>query len=314
MTAVLNSVLPLFALVLVGYGAMRFRALSPEGLAGLNRFVYVFALPVMLFFTMARSPLDGLFDWRIVAAYSGASVTVFVAALLLMPLLFPGRSIAERTVVAGAGSFSNIAYLGVPLVIGAFGPGVGAPAGLILLADNLILIPLIMAFLEGSTGSRTSPLRLVGKVLAGFARNPFLLGMLAGAVWGILRLPLPEPVLRFGDLLGGAAGPCALFALGGSLYGRPIAEGRAEVGFASLLKLFAHPALAAVAAFWIFGLPDEIAVLVVAIAALPTGANIFVLASQYEAAVARASTVVLVTTGMAVVTVSGLLLYLAGRT
>jgi malonate transporter len=311
MDAVFNSVLPLFALVLIGYAAMRFKALSAAGLEGLNRFVYLFALPVMLFFTMARSPLDVFFDWRIVAAYTGSSVIVFAGAIALSMLLFRGRSFQERTIVAGCASFSNIAYLGVPLMIGAFGPAAGAPSGLILLTDNLILISIVMACLEASGGGRVSVARLVLKVAVGFGRNPFMLGMLTGALWGLFGPELPGPVNRFGDLLGAAAGPCALFALGGTLYGRPIADGRGEVIFASGLKLFLHPVLAAVGAFLIFDLPRETAVLIVAIAALPTGANMFVLATQYRAAALRASTTVLVTTGLAVVTVSGLLFWIA---
>lgn len=311
MDAVFNSVLPLFALVLLGYGAMRFRALSEAGLEGVNRFVYYFALPVMLFFTMARNPLDAFFDWRIVAAYSGSSVLIFAGSILLGALLFRNSTFRERTIVAGCGSFSNIAYLGVPLMIGAFGPSAGAPSGLILLTDNLILISIVMACLEASGGGRVSLGGLILKVAIGFGRNPFMLGMLTGALWGLFGPELPGPINRFGDLLGAAAGPCALFALGGTLYGRPVAEGRGEVIFASMLKLFVHPALAAVAAFLIFDLPQETAVLIVAIAALPTGANMFVLATQYRAAALRASTTVLVTTGLAVVTVSALVLWLS---
>lgn len=312
MTAVLDSVLPLFALVLLGYAAMRLRVLSEAGLSGLNRFVYYFALPVMLFFIFARAPVGELFDWRLIAAYSGGSVTIFFLTLLVGMALFRGRTLAERTVVAGGASFANIAYLGVPLVLGALGPAAGPPAGLILLADNLIVITLIMGFLEAASAPSFRPVRLALNVLAGFGRNPFMLGMILGVLWGLLGLPLPAPVDRFGTLLGGAAGPCALFALGGSLYGRPIAEGRAEVALASLCKLVLHPALAAVLAFLVLGLPTDLAILVTVIASLPTGANIFVLAAQYDAAVARASTIVLLTTGLAVLTVSGLLIALAG--
>lgn len=310
MDAVFNSVLPLFALVLIGYAAMRYRALSEAGLEGLNRFVYLFALPVMLFFTMARSPLDAFFDWRIVAAYTGSTVVIYAGAIALGFLLFKGRSFRERAIVAGCASFSNIAYLGVPLMIGAFGPAAGAPAGLILLTDNLILISIVMACLEASGEGRVSVLQVILKVATGFGRNPFMLGMLTGALWGLFGPEMPGPVNRFGDLLGAAAGPCALFALGGSLYGRPIAEGRSEVMLASAMKLFLHPVLAGVAAVLIFELPWPTAALIIAIAALPTGANMFVLATQYRAAALRASTTVLVTTGLAVATVSVLLLVL----
>ncbi len=306
MTSVINAVLPLFAMVLVGFAAMRFRLMGEAALSGLNTFVYFFALPVMLFFTMARSPIDGLFDWRIIAAYSGASVAVFAFVILFM---FRRLSMGERTILAGAAGFSNIAYLGVPLMIAAFGPSAGPTSGLILLTDNLILISLVMVFMEGSSGQRLNPLQLVGKVMLGFLPALILSGMLLGAIWGTLRLPIPGPVDNFGTLLGAAAGPCALFALGGTLYGRPIAEGRVQVAAISILKLAVMPALAALLAFHVFDLSTDVAVLIVAIAALPTGANIFVLASHYQQAAARASTIVLITTGLSVATVSALLLW-----
>lgn len=311
MTPILDSVLPLFALVLVGYGAVRFGILSEAGVRGLNGFVYYFALPVFLFFTMARAPLAELFDWRIVAAATGASCTVFFSALGLAWLLFPERRLAERTVVAAASGFGNVAYLGIPLMLGTFGAEAAAPTGLVVLADNLVLISLIMVFLELGTAPSVSPLRLAGRVLLGFGRNPFMLAMLLGAAVGLLAPPLPKPLDNFGTLLGSAAAPCALFALGGSLHGRPIAEGRSEVGFAMAMKLFVHPAIALLLAVYVFELTPFIALIVVAVAGMPTGTNIFVLASQYGVAIARASTTVLATTALAVLTVSALLVWLS---
>lgn len=311
MSIVVNAVLPLFALVLLGYAAMRLRLMTEAGLGGLNTFIYFFALPVMLFFTMARAPILDLFDWRLIVAYSGTSATIFLIALLGGALLFR-NSLQERAVIAGASSFSNIVYLGIPLAIVTLGPEAGPPAGMIVVADNLVIISLTMFCLEAGTPGATSVPRLIAQVLKGFLRNPFLIGMLLGVVVGLLRLPIPEPLDRFGSLLGAAAGPCALFAMGASLHGRPIAEGKAEVGLAVILKLAMMPLLGWVAADLLLGLPSETVALIVLIAALPTGANIFVLASQYGVASARASTAVLVTTGLAVVTVSGILIYLQG--
>mgnify|MGYP000126522769 CR=1 FL=1 len=308
MTSVVNAVLPLFAMVIVGYGAMRFRLMSDAALGGLNTFVYFFALPVMLFFTMARAPILDLFDWRLIVAYSGSSVTVFFVALAGCALLFR-NSMQERAVIAGASSFGNIVYLGIPLAISSLGPSAGPPAGMIVVADNLIVISLTMVFLEAAAPGRISFTRLVAQVLRGFLRNPFMIAMLLGVVIGIIRIPIPEPLDRFGSLLGGAAGPCALFALGGSLYGRPIAEGKAEVAWAALLKLALMPVIAYVMGAHVLELPTATVALIVLIAGLPTGANIFVLATQYNIASARASTIVLVTTGIAMFSVSGILLW-----
>ncbi|MDF1735610.1 MAG: AEC family transporter [Minwuia sp.] len=311
MTSVINAVLPLFAMVLVGFAAMRFRLMGEAALSGLNTFVYFFALPVMLFFTMARAPILDLFDWRLIVAFSGTSVTIFLIALLGGAVLFR-NTFQERAVIAGASSFGNIVYLGIPLAIASLGPAAGPPAGMIVVADNLIIISLTMFCMEAAAPGAVSIPRLFAQVFRGFLRNPFMIAMLVGVVVGIIQIPIPEPLDRFGSLLGGAAGPCALFALGGSLHGRPIAEGKGEVGFAVILKLAMMPLLAWVAAALLLDLPGETVALIVLIAGLPTGANIFVLATQYEVASARASTIVLVTTGLAVISVSGILIYMGG--
>lgn len=311
MTAVVNAVLPLFAMVLVGYGAMRFRLMSDAALSGLNTFVYFLALPVMLFFTMARAPVLDLFDWRLIVAFSGSSVTIFFVALLGGAVLFR-NSLQERAVIAGASSFGNIVYLGIPLAIASLGPSAGPPAGMIVVADNLIVISLTMVFLEAAAPGRIFLTRLVGQVLRGFLRNPFMIAMLLGVIVGIIQIPIPEPVDRFGSLLGGAAGPCALFALGGSLYGRPIADGKGEVACSVLLKLALMPVIAYVMGAYVLALPTPMVALVVLIAGLPTGANIFVLATRYNVASARVSTIVLISTGIAMFSVSGILLWLGG--
>lgn len=312
MAAILESALPLFALILLGYGAARFRVLGDGAITGLNAFVFWFALPTMLFFTMARAPVRELFDWRLAAAMCGTSSVVFAITLALGLLVFPRRTIAERAVVAGTACFGNLGYLGLPLVIGTLGPQAGPPAGFILMADNLFTIALIMTFLEIGAAGRTSAVRVVRRVLTGFFRNPFMIGMILGFGVGWFEAPIPAAVDRFGTILGGAAGPCALFALGGTLYGKPIADGRAEVGLAVLLKLVLMPTVGLVIAAWGLGLPQFEVLVFVVLAGLPTGAGVFVLATQYGVAVARASTAVLVTTALSVLTVPALLIWLGG--
>ena len=133
----------------------------------------------------------------------------------------------------------------------------------------------------------------------------------AGAACSISGLSLPLPVKAFGGLLGSAAAPCALFALGASLVGKPISDNVAEVGFLTFGKLVVHPAAAALIGYGLLGLDPFYANIAIIEASLPIAANVFVMARAYGYYVARTSTAILVSTIAAVFTVSLLLAALA---
>jgi malonate transporter len=120
-------------------------------------------------------------------------------------------------------------------------------------------------------------------------------------------------VKAFGTLLGGAALPCALFALGAALVGRPIATGRGEVALLVGLKLLVHPLAVWVMVTHAFALQPLWARVAVIEAALPTAANVFVLAQRYDVYVDRASAIVFTSTLVSVATVSVLLALAVGR-
>ena len=88
-----------------------------------------------------------------------------------------------------------------------------------------------------------------------------------------MGLTLPAPAKAFGVLLGGAALPCALFALGASLVGHPITAGKGEVALLVGLKLLAHPLAVWVLVTYAFALQPLWAKVAVIEAALPTAVN-----------------------------------------
>ncbi|HEX8374492.1 MAG TPA: AEC family transporter, partial [Geminicoccaceae bacterium] len=125
-------------------------------------------------------------------------------------------------------------------------------------------------------------------------------------------LTLPVAAQGFLGLLGAAAGPCALVALGASLALSPAGGARGDVAFVTALKLFANPLLVWFAGRYLLPLdPDRLAAAVL-LAAMPTAASVFVLAQRYETWVLRASTSVLVTHLGSVATLAALL-YLFSR-
>ncbi len=309
MQVILDTALPFFALIFCGYGAGRFRLLGEASIAGVNAFVFYFALPTFLFSLMATSPLADVVNGRFVAAYLSAGLAVFAVAALLGRLAFEIDT-SEAALEGSAAVLGNTGYMGLPLVATALGDRAAIPLVLALTLEVAILIPLTVALIEAGKGLGEGRLRLIGSVTNSLVRNPLIIAIFAGALISATSLGLPTPVENFTDLLGGAAGPCALFALGATLTGYPISAGLGEVSYMTFFKLLVHPA-----AVWsttrLFDVDPLWATVAVLGAALPVAANVFILARQYDTCVAQTSSAILVSTTVSLISVSALLAIVA---
>jgi malonate transporter len=301
---ILNTALPFFALIFCGYGAGRFRLLSEASIAGVNAFVFYFALPTFLFNLVATAQLKNIMNISFVAAYLSAGFSVFVVAALLGRLLFKVQP-GEAALQGSAAVLGNTGYMGLPLVAAAFGEAAAIPLVLGLTLEVTLIIPFTIALIEAAKGSGGWS-RVPSSVTGALARNPLVVAIFAGALISAIGLGLPTSVENFTDLLGGTAGPCALFALGATLAGRSLSAGLGEVSYMTSFKLFVHPS-----AMWLttqlFDVASLWATVAVLGAALPVAANVFILARQYDTYVDRTSSAILLSTAISVVTVSALL-------
>ena len=308
MSALFEVALPFFALILAGYLALDRRLVAENAVAGLNGFVFYFALPALLFFKVATAPLEDLFDWRFFIAFYGVAAVLWIAATGLFRWRF-GLPFAEASVAGMGGIWTNSGYMGIPLLITAIGPEAALPAVLALTFDNLITAPILLMILEARAGRGTTPLATLRTVLGNLAKNPLILAVFTGFAWNLTGWPLLVPVANFAELLGAAAAPCALFALGASLVGTKLAGARAEIATATLIKLLVHPALMAATVLWLLPLRPDLAIATIVTASLPTGASVFVLAERYGVYTKRASSIVLATHAVSVVTVTLVLIW-----
>lgn len=305
MEAILTVALPVLGLILAGYGARRLQVLDVASVRGVNAFVFHFALPALLFSKVALAPLARLLDPSMLGAYYGASALLALGTAVIARLAFGGDP-ARDGLRALAAMFSNTGYMGVAIVVTAFGADAATPVVLILTVDGAILMPLVIVLLEARTGAG-SPGRAV---LRAVTRNPLILAVAAGLAIAALRLPLPAPLLAFADLLGAAAAPCALFAIGATLAAVPLSASGEALLLAGA-KILAHPLLVLLATRLV-GPAPEIAALAILIAAMPTAANVYVLAERYEVDPEVASAAVFLSHLGSVLTVSLLLAAIAG--
>lgn len=303
MSAVVDVVLPVFAIIIAGYAAGRFRWLGEASTDALNRFVYYCALPALFFGSLARIDPVRIFEPSFLAAYTGGQLLIFVAAFVLARIAFK-NSPAEASLFAMGGIFANSGYMGVPLALVAFGAEGVPPAVVATVFMTMIFIAVVTVLIEADPGRRGDGGRIFRDAARAVYQSPLVMSGLVGVLWSLTGVGLPTSVATFFDLLGSAAGPCALFAIGLFLVGKPIRQDLGEVGALVAIKLLLHPLLTWVLAFHVFAVESTWATVAVVMAAMPAGANCFIVAQRYGVYVQRASSGILISTAVSMVTVS----------
>ena len=301
MIDVLLQTLPFFAVIGLGYLAGRSGFFPAEATAYLTKFVFYFALSAMLFRFSATQELSSVLNWDIVLSYLVGSAVIYILATGLA--LLRKRGIEEAAVEAQISVVGNVGFLGIPMLALLLGPEALGPVLLVLSVDLIVFGSLIVIIITGSRDGRLSP-AVIRTVVGGLLSNPMIVAIVAGFVWSsALALPMPAPLDAFLGLLGGAATPCALFAIGASLASKST-ERVVVAGWLSFAKLVLHPLAVACAVFFLFDLTPYDAGVVIAAAALPVAGNVYILAQHYGVAPQRASASILISTVVSILTVS----------
>ena len=296
MIEIFLKTLPFFALIGLGWAAGRLRVFPPEATAWLTKFIFYFALSAMLFRFTATLPIEDLFDPAFFAAYLTASIAVWVLGFAVAKLR--ARPLAEAAMEAHTAMTGNTGFLGVPMLVVLLGPKAAGPVLMVLAADMIVFSTLITLIVTYARHGRVA----LAPLALGLAKNPMIVSMLAGLAWALLHLPMPDPLEEFMQILGGAATPGALFAIGASLAGRS-AETLGPALWLSVAKLVLHPLAVALAAFLIFPVEPFAAGVMVAAAALPVAGNVYILAAHFGVAPQRVSTAILISTAVSILSI-----------
>ena len=316
----LSVIVPFFALVLIGYIAVRSRLLPVDSVSGLNAFVLYFALPAMLFRFGARTPLVQLLDPTTIGVW-------LVSGVLLMGLavatgLWQGHGWLDASFGGLIAVLPNSGFMGLPLIAALLGEQASGPIVTTLLVDIVVMQSAALAVSQqGYAGSVATKTRTsVTRMLA----NPMPWAIVLGGLWGAWGGLMPGPVDQMLTLLASAATPVALFTIGAVLAregARPVPREHpgggllsADVWWLTALKLLLHPAvvwaLGGLATYIGIPLEEGDLLVLVLVAALPSAANASILAERLGADNGRIAAVILLSTtlGFATFTAAAVLL------
>jgi len=291
--------LPVFGVIAVGWAATRAHLLGSGALDALNVFSFRFALPALVLRLIAGQPLRQSFNPGFYAGYLASGAVVFMLVLGVSRLT-ASSTVAAAGAHATTATVSNLGFLGPPLMLAFFGERGAGPLAMAILAEIMVLLS-VGGVLMGANGDAR---RGIGsQILRGTVFNPVVTAIVLGAVLAGTGRALPEPITRFLAFLGGAAGPTALFALGGALALQRLDRGTAVAAcLISLVKLLVYPLFTWLVLRHVMTLEPFWVQAGVLIACLPSAGNIYVLAQRYDADPPRVSAAILLSTIASVVT------------
>lgn len=299
---------PLFALVLIGYLLSRVFGWPRIASDVLTRFVFSVAIPAFLFRLMSDFASMPHVAARLLYVYFGGCLIVYLIGRAVARYAFAMDG-ASQSVFAMGGIFSNNVLLGVPMAQMTLPANAMPAVSLVLVFNSLLLWTLVTVSVEWAR-HRDFSLAGFGKTAKSVVLNPVVAGILAGTAWGFTGFTLPHVVDSTLTLLAASAIPMSLVALGMGLAEYGIRVGLGKSAMITTLKLFAQPACV-----WLLArmadLPPPETMAVVLLSALPTGANVYLMARQFAVLEGPIASALVLSTSLAALTTPIVLALLA---
>jgi len=301
MSTLTETILFVFGLVAAGYIAGLTGYLKTETGDAVAEFAVSVALPLLLFRTMIGADFHGAAPWALWASYFSGIFVVWTAGHLVVTRIF-GRDSRAGVVGGVTAAFSNLVLLGIPFMLGVYGQEGFEVLSLLVAVHLPIMIAASILLFEWAgrgEGGGKSFVDLGRIFLRRLFTNPLIIGILAGLLFRATGLGLPGIAVKFVDALANVAGTVALFAMGLGLRKFGI-SGNVRAGITlAVLKLLLLPAVV-MGMSLLLGLPPLTAKVAVAAAALPSGVNSYLIATQFGTGQALASNAMTIGTASAV--------------
>ena len=310
MWSLLQIVLPVCALVAVGFAARRFGLVRDAADQIIGDFVFKIAIPCLLFRLIATSKFDGVDPWAIWTSYFIAVFGVWLLIAFLLPALFKREGL-YGVIGAVAATFGNTVLIGIPVVMQAYGDE-GMVALTILLSVHLPLMLFaatlhhdLAQWIDGKGGIEGEALiDKARKFFLSIVKNPILIGIALGALVRMSGIDLPEIFLDVTGKISDIAGPLALIVLGMGLTRYGIKGSIGPAFLTTSLKLLVLPALVFVLGAFVFDLAPIFTAALVIAAAAPSGVNSYLFAQHFGTGEALSSNSIAISTPLSVFTMT----------
>jgi len=278
---------------------MRVGNWSKDVANSLSKFVFNIAVPALLFDTMSRFSSLPPVDARLLIAFFGSCVIVFIAGRLLAWKLFKLDGVAQSVFALG-GIYSNNVFLGIPLAKMTLGEEALPPVALVIAFNALLLWTLVTISTEWARHGSLS-MKGFAKTAKNVLTNPIVASILLGLLYDATGLPLPALLKMPLQMTSQAAAPMALIVLGMGLAEYGIKEGWQQSVVITSLKLIMQPLVVWMLARAL-GLPKMETQAIVMLASISVAVNVYLMADQFKTMKAPIASSMVLSTLLAAIT------------
>ncbi len=232
----LNATLPIFALMVLGYIFRKMGLIDDKAASWMNKFVFKVALPVLVFKDLAGQDFAGTWNGKFVLfCFAVTLVSVGLIALLSKWVV---KDRARRGEFIQGSYRSSAALLGIAFIHNIYGDG-AVGMGPLMILGSVPLYNIFAVVVLTVTAENAPKGKLVKTTLLGIVTNPIILGIAAGLLWSLLKLPQPKPMETIVSGLGGLATPLGLMAMGAAFEFKKAGQEMKTALLAAFIKLFA---------------------------------------------------------------------------
>lgn len=206
----LNATMPVFFMMVLGYILKKLKWMDEAFASKINSFVFHVPLPVLVFKDLATVDFVKVWDTKFV-------IFCFVATLLSILLaagisfLWKDKSIQGEFVQASYRS--SAAILGIAFIQNIYGNAGMGPLMVVASVPLYNVAAVIILTLLGKERKKLDK-ALVIKTVKGILTNPIIIGIVAGFVWSLLRIPMPSIMEKTVTNVANIATPLGLMAMG----------------------------------------------------------------------------------------------------
>ena len=306
MNALLDVILPVFVVIGFGYAAAKAGIFTESAVDGLMRFAQTFAVPCLLFRSIARLDLAATFDPALIGSFYIGAFAGFAAGFAGARLIFR-RPVTDAVAIGFCCLFSNSLLLGLPITERAFGPDALTGNFAIISIHAPLFYGFGIAVMEWARarGYGVSPGALGLKIGRAIGTQPLVIGIALGFAVNLAGLGLYAPLSAAVDMIAGTAIPTALFGLGGVLVRYRTEGDRGTIAMICGCALILHPGLTWALGTYVFGLDRDGMRSAVVTAAMAPGVNAYMFAHLYGVAKRVNASAVLVATAVSIVSIWG---------
>jgi len=302
MNEVFNILAPVLALGLIGYFATRFGFFLSTHRDGLSKYVFDFAVPMLLFSAIVELEPPEASTADLFITYYVPLVAIFTLGMIASWLVLQ-RSVIEAMVIGLGSCFSNTVLLGIPLIPRALGDDALFPLFLLISVHGITVFTAATVIIEIARGRDAGLANLPKQVANGLISNPLIVGLGLGFLWKLTDLGIHPVAADVFHLVATSVTPAALFVLGSSLASYSISGSLAPAVLVTTLKNAIHP-LAVFILGSLLGLEALWLSVATMLAAMPAGMNMYLFASRYHVSPPTATTSILISTISSIVTIS----------